>query len=319
MSGYHKSKLMKKKLGVMPDWGLLPPSMKWNLCRAKLSRGCWDWLGWEYRSDWSKAIHEGRTPLPLWDGRSKVKLWVIAEEGIGDEIMAASCFDDLFAVNPDTVVECDARLLPVYRRTWGDRFTPRVNEWSARQGTVIPLLDLLPMFRKSPADCPGRPYLKPDPERRAYWREVLGGYIGVAWSSRHGKIKMRPIPGAASLQYGQDVPEWCFDPGIDPIAGFADQIDLISALDRVVSCPMSVVHVAGALGVPVDVIMPPTGTVGDISNALHWRYECGLPFYASAKVHRNWDTVKSSLPSPVTGTSVTGATSSNRAGTCRMT
>lgn len=316
MSEYHKSKLLKKiDWSRLPDWDGLPASMKWNLCRAKLSRGCWDWGGWEYRSDWSKGIHEGRTPLPMWDGKSQVKLWVIAEEGIGDEIMAASCFDELFMMNPDTAVECDPRLLDVYRRTWGDRFVPRCTDWSQRSGTIIPLLDLLPIFRRRPSDCPGRPYLKPDPERRAYWRGVLPHKTGVAWSSRHGCIHPRPMP-SVSLQYGQKVPGWCFDPGIDPVADFADQIDLISALDRVISCPMSVVHVAGALGVRVDVVMPPVGNVGGISNALHWRYECDLPFYANATVHRNW---KSLLPSLSTGTGDTGKTFLSPQGTCPAT
>lgn len=317
MSEYHKAKSMKKiDWDRLPPWGSLPASIKWNLCRAKLSRGCWDWLGWEYRSDWSKAIHEGCTPLPLWDGSPGVKLWVIAEEGVGDEIMAASCFDDLFAMNPDTTVECDARLIPVYRRTWGDRFVPRCDDWGQRSGAILPLLDLFPMFRKRPEDCPGRPYLKPAPDRVRYWRETLPVHTGFAWSSRHGSISKREFP-CVSLQYGLSAPVWCFQPDVDPVQGFADQIDLIAALDRVVSCPMSVVHVAGALGVKVDVVMPPVGVVGGISNALHWRYECGLPFYNSAKVHRNWDTVKSSLPSRSTGITDTGASSLNRE-TCLM-
>lgn len=303
LSEYHKGKLLKK-IKVFPPWELLPPSIQWNLCRVKLCKGVWDWKGWEYRSDWSKVVHEGHMPFPMWDGR-KCQLLVLGEEGVGDEIMAASCFDDLFAKNPDTVVECDPRLIPVFRRTWGDRFTPRVNTWAERDAEMVfPLLDLFPLFRKSPKDCPGTPYLKPDPARRDYWRKTLPGHVGVAWSSRHGKIPPRPIPGAVSLQYGQGAPDWCFQPDLDPIADFGEQINLISALDRVISCPMSVVHAAGALGIPLTVVMPPVGT-GQVHNTLHWRYECGLPFYANAKVFRTWDAAKSSLPSPEKGMSST--------------
>lgn len=281
---YHKSKLLKK-IDRFPPWDDLPASIKWNLCRAKLCRGAWDWLGWEYRSDWAKGLHEGKTPIPLWDGR-RCKLLVIAEEGVGDEIMAASCFDDLFAKNPETVVECDARLVQVFRRSWGDRFVPRVTDWALREGDMIlPMLDIFPIFRRSPADCPGVPYLKPDPERVEYWREVLPAKVGFAWKSRHGRIPVREFP-CVSLQYGEAGAG--YQPGIDPIVDFEDQINLIAALDLVVSCPMSVVHAAGALGVPVSVIMPPLGS-GDVHNAMHWRYESGLPFYSNAKVYRGWE------------------------------
>lgn len=303
LSGYHKDKLAKK-LRDLPPWEMLPQSLQWNLCRVKLCRGVWDWLGWQYRSDWSKAVHER---MPLWDGR-KCKLWVIAEEGIGDEVMAASCFDELFQMNPDTVVECDPRLLRVFRRTWGDRFVPRVGSWEARHGEMmLPLLDLLPLFRKSPSDCPGRPYLK-KPASASRWK------VGVAWSGRHGKINLRPIPGAVSLQYGQES-EWAESPGIDPVGQFDDLIDLIAGLEHVVSCPQSVVHVAGAFGIPTTVIMPQYGT-GQVRNVLHWRYECGLPFYNSAKVYPNWESAKSSLRCLLTGTSATASASSNRPETC---
>lgn len=314
LSTYHKEKLLKK-IKVYPPWELLPPSIQWNLCRVKLCKGEWDWKGWEYRSDWSKVVHEGRMPYPLWDGR-KCRLLVVAEEGVGDEIMAASCFDDLFEKNPDTVVECDPRLIPVFRRTWGDRFTPRVTTWGERDSNtemVLPLLDLFPIFRKSPKDCPGRPYLKPDPARREYWRNALTGRVGVAWASRHGKVHPRPVPGAVSLQYGHTAPEWCYQPDIDPLTDFGEQINLISALDRVISCPMSVVHAAGALGIPVTVVMPPYGT-GKVHNTLHWRYECGLPFYANVEIVRTWP--KSLPPSPEKGMNSTESGSWSPRETC---
>lgn len=280
-----RQKALIKKLRVFPSWDQLPDSIKWNVCRAKLSRGCWDWLGWDCRTDWAHGIHRGGSPIPLWDGRP-CKLLVIAEEGIGDEIMAASCFAELFTKTPDTVVECDPRLVEVFSRSFGERFVPRVTRWEDREADMIlPMLDLLPMFRRSPKDCPGVPYLKPDPQRVAYWRDVLPVHVGVAWKSRHGRIKPPPID-AVSLQYKETDGRF-YQHDLDPVADFADQINLIAALDCVVSGPMSVVHAAGALGVKTHVIMPPRGT-GDVNNTLHWRYECNLPFYASARVHCNW-------------------------------
>ncbi len=64
-----KEKLLKRlsKVPVDIPWEVLPDSLKWNLCRAKLSRGAWDWLGWELRSDWSVTVHTERF-MPLWRG-----------------------------------------------------------------------------------------------------------------------------------------------------------------------------------------------------------------------------------------------------------
>ena len=265
---------------------LLPPSIRWNVCRVRLSRGCWDWKGWELRSDYAEKFHRLH---PKWDGKTDGSLYVIGEEGVGDEIMVASCFDEL----PPCTIECDARLKQHFERSFPQHaFRERLKDGENREGYdhYIPLMDLLPLYRKSPKDCPGTPYLKPDPERVDYWRDALPYKTGVAWKSRHGRIKPPPIDGV-SLQYGETgSSDPCFSyfrPDIDPVADFADQINMIAALDRVVSGPMSVVHAAGALGIETHVIMPALGT-GDVHNALHWRYECGLPFYNSATVHRNW-------------------------------
>lgn len=280
-----KDKLLRRLRGASVDipWDKLPDSVKWNLCRVKLSRGCWDWLGWELRSDWSVTVHTQRF-MPIWRGEGSVI--VVAEEGVGDEIMAASCFSCL----PPCVIECDSRLKAIFTRSFPEhRFIERLFTWPDRKKEadyMLPLMDVFPMYRKSPKDCPGTPYLVPDPERVAYWREVLPSYTGVAWSSRHGKQKPFFVPGV-SLQYGEKTPEWLFQPDLDPVADFGDQINLIAALDHIISGPMSVVHAAGALGVKTDVIMPSYGT-GKVHNTLHWRYLTNLPFYNNSTVHLNW-------------------------------
>jgi hypothetical protein len=252
----------------------LPHSLQWNLCRLRLSRGQWDWQGWELRSDWAFGIRS-RQPIPFWDGRP-CNLLLIAEEGVGDEIMALSCLSDLISETPVTV-ECDERLIEVVKRSFGVNCIPRQHDWEIRRefDAFLPMLDLLPRYRKSPKDCPGTPFLVPDKARVQYWRETLPSHVGAAFKGRHGSLRKRP-PGV-SLQYGD--PE-C---PVDAKADFADLINLVAALDRVVSCPQSVVHVAGALGIPTEVHMPPRGS-GEVNNTLHWRYLCGMPFYSSVRV-----------------------------------
>lgn len=274
-----------KKYGANPPWEAFPESIQFNICRAKLSRGCWDWLGWELRSDWSQAIHAGKGKIPLWDGR-KCRLLVIGEEGVGDEIMAASTFSDLLRMNPDTQIECDARLVEIFSRSFPQgEFVPRKTSWEGREADmIVPMMDVLAILRKSPQSCPGAPYLIPDPERVQYWAHKLPYRVGVAWKSRHGRIKPPPVQGV-SLQYGEEGD--FYKPDLDPIRDFSDQINLIAALDMVISGPMSVVHAAGALGIETHVIMPPIGS-GEVHNTLHWRYDCGLPFYRKSHVHNSW-------------------------------
>ena len=276
--------LLLKRLSrskFMPRFDDLPVSLRWNLCRVKLGEGRWDWKGWELRSDWSVGC---RRMMEVWDGKKEGKLIVLGEEGVGDELMAASCFDDL----PDCVIECDSRLLGHFQRSFPrHEFIERSSDWATRAGYdfMLPMLDLFRLYRRSPKSCPGGKYLTPDPERVAYWREVLPYRVGLSWKSRHGEQSPMRMKGV-SLQYGIDSPEWMFVPDLDPVRDFADQINLIAALDSVISGPMSVVHAAGALGVKTHVIMPPRGS-GDVWNGLHWRYMCGLPFYANSTVYAN--------------------------------
>ena len=254
---------------------LLPESIRWNLCRLRLSRGQWDWNGWELRSDWRVKVSD-RQPMRFWDGKP-CKLLLIADEGIGDEITALSCLRKLMA-ETEVTVECDSRLQEVVERSFGVRTIPRQHSWDLRKecDAFLPMLDLLPRYLKSPEDCDGKPFLVPDPDRVELWRSVLPkNPVGYAFKGRHGVIE-RP-EGNVSLQY--DDPE-CI---LDAMKDFADLVNLVAALDRVVSCPQSVVHLAGALGIKTDVYMPKRGT-GEVNNTLHWRYLTGMPFYDSVTV-----------------------------------
>lgn len=253
----------------------LPESIRWNICRLRLSRGQWDWQGWELRSEWRRQVGNGQ-PVPFWDGKP-CNLLLVADEGIGDEITALSCLRRLMD-ETEVTVECDERLMDVVSRSFGVEVIPRQHTWNIRRqfDAFLPMLDLLPRYLRSPADCDGKPFLVPDEARVEYWRmELSDKPVGYAFKGRHGAI---PCPeGNVSLQYDdQDCP-------IDARKDFGDLVNLVAALDRVVSCPQSVVHLAGALGVPCEVHMPKRGT-GEVNNTLHWRYLTGMPFYNSVTV-----------------------------------
>ena len=60
-------------------------------------------------------------PYLLWNGEpleDKVIL-VTAEQGVGDEVMYASCIPDLINLNPKQIIlECDLRLAPLFARSF---------------------------------------------------------------------------------------------------------------------------------------------------------------------------------------------------------
>ena len=74
----------------------------------------------------------------------------LCEQGIGDEIMLSSTLKELNSGNTKVIVECDKRLIPLYRRSFpknmrfiGDRHDLNENEFSSQ----IAIGSLLNHFR----------------------------------------------------------------------------------------------------------------------------------------------------------------------------
>ena len=61
-------------------------------------------------------------PVRMWDGHKdlnkKVLFW--GEQGVGDQIMFASCLPDLIESGIKIIVECDKRLVPIFKRSFPD-------------------------------------------------------------------------------------------------------------------------------------------------------------------------------------------------------
>ena len=142
----------------------------------------------------------------LWTGEPGQTVVFYGEQGIGDEIMFASCIGDAAKVCTP-ILECDARLEGLFRRSFPGieiHGTRRLKELEWLQGKTIdaslPVGQMPQFFRKSTKDCPGTPYLVADPERRVQWRALFKSLgpkpkIGIAWSggSKHNKPRERAI------------------------------------------------------------------------------------------------------------------------------
>lgn len=187
-----------KALALKPD----DPDALWNRGLANLELGNWadGWSG--YRAGlqitkWStgrrkrRQYHEGGTPL--WDGTPGKTVVIYGEQGVGDEILAASMIPDMEKV-ANVIYETHPRLVDIMRYSFGERFPI----YGTRKETDVlwppfhhidaqlPIMQLGEYFRRRDADFPRTPYLKPYPGFVESYRSRLASLgpkpkIGISW------------------------------------------------------------------------------------------------------------------------------------------
>lgn len=277
---------------------------KWmmKLCVARLRRGEFsDWTGWEYRNEWAMGSYSPEVPNMRWRLEPVGSLAVLGEQGIGDEVMYGSCLPDAMLRVPRVVYECDPRLVKVFSRSLGIECRPRadieargdpvVKYLTAKRAedAFIPVGDLPRLFRKSRGAFPKRAFLKALPEYVEKWGH-LKGRVGIAWRSRTGQLDAGGfgIENPVCLQYdaweyeteGMTVPECDLRNDVEDLLG------ICANLERVVTVPQTIVHFAGAIGTPVDVIPPPRDS-GRVKDDFKWRYIDPMPWYPRVRVYPN--------------------------------
>lgn len=166
-------------------------------------------------------------------------------------------------------------------------------------------------YRTREEDFPGTPYLVPCPIRTQMWADMFARLgkpvIGIAWhggvpktNSRNRRLTLEELlpffqkqdAHYVSLQYkdaSKEIAEFRErHPEIDlvqyPFATLTSDYDdtaaLVASLDYVVCMQTAVAHTAGALGVPVTVLVPV---------ASQWRYGTAhdsIPWYKSLRIIR---------------------------------
>ena len=186
---------------------------------------------WEARLEKPDAIQRVGVP-PRWrgeplDGR---RIVICAEEGVGDEVLYAECFNDLIGRAGHVFIECDPRIATLFARSFpaatvrpyqrsGGRFKPvQGYDWLPADPPVNYSIDAgsLPrLLRPTLADYgAGGAFLKPDPVRVTALRTRLDGLgpglkVGFSWRSRL-LTSFRNI-NYARLEDWRDVladPEW---------------------------------------------------------------------------------------------------------------
>ena len=343
--------LLRRVLETDPDWLPALVNLGWNLLEqgkyhegylliaralaiapqdadARLVRACMKLKQGEFSEGWadygsrhlSRFATPSPHPFPVWTGESLQgrTLLVRGEQGIGDQIMFASCLPDVIACAHSVIVECNPKLVSLFRRSFPgasvrESADPRPNhDRTAIPGGAdfqIAMGDLPGIFRNHWDDFPRRQsYLVADPERVRFWKSRLSGLgngfcLGVSWrggvsaTRRHLRsfdleqlLPVLQLPlGVVSLQYDRveaDLERLRLQHGMS-LAHWQDSIDdydetaaLVCALDGVLSVCTAVVHLAGALGRPVWVLAP---------MVTEWRYlDKGetMPWYPSVRLVR---------------------------------
>ncbi|RAK50738.1 tetratricopeptide repeat protein [Phenylobacterium deserti] len=176
------------------------------LARGDLAAG---WTLYEKRlsPDWPRSVTfqaPGRRLGPS-DPLAGRTLLVLAEQGIGDEIMFANLLPDLTGeLGPSgrLILAVEPRLVELFRRSFptaevAAHATQRVGGRARRQvatpisGRVdlwTPLASLAQRLRPTLQAFPRRPFLQADPTRVEHWKRWLGEGASVGLTWRSGKL-----------------------------------------------------------------------------------------------------------------------------------
>jgi tetratricopeptide (TPR) repeat protein len=305
---------MARAIEIKPDY----PQARFGHALVQLRCGDFaaGWRNYEHR--WQSPDHD--TPRrcyaqPLWTGErleaGRLLLW--GEQGIGDEIQFAGLFSEAILTGSRITLDCDPRLQPLFARSFPEIEVVsgcKPAEAQAHEiAAQLPIGSLPGVFRQSEAAFAATvsPYLKADPEEQKLFRSRYADgrlLAGLAWQTRSQKTGRKrsidlkefaplfALPGIRwiSLQYGDfDLLEQqaetagaplMIDRGVDQIADIDRFAAQVAALDLVVTIDNSTAHMAGALGLPVWLLLP---------YATDWRWlekRADSPWYPTIRIFR---------------------------------
>lgn len=236
------------------------------------------------------ARRRAAAALPALESLTGRLVEAVAEQGLGDEILFASCLSELLAVAGRVRLVCDRRLVGLFARRF-PALEVRPHGTPAGEAADLAILagDLPRLFRRRlgdfPADSP--PLLAADPARVERWRRVLaatpGLKIGIAWTSgleaaeraacrtrltdwtplaaipnatlvnlQYGDVEAEML--AAEAAWGREILRWR---GLDLRDDLEEAAALCAALDLVVAVPTAACELAAAVGAPVWRLTPP--------------------------------------------------------------
>jgi len=252
----------------------------------------------EWRWEANQVVNIGKyfnSAKPTWNGEDHSQVFVWKEQGIGDEIMFSSTLKELNKISTKVIVECDKRLIPLYKRSFPKemRFIENRNDLpDTKYDHQIAIGSLLKHFRQSRHDFEqsSAGWLKADRRKSTDYRKRLQPQknekiIGISWFTKSGMPNadkrnlslellsdyLQCVPAKyVNLQYAVTAEELSESrskyglalhhiEGLDLFNDLDGLAALISACDVVISVDNATVHLAGALGIDTKVLLPLTG------------------------------------------------------------
>jgi tetratricopeptide (TPR) repeat protein len=281
--------LFEKAKGLTRD----TEKVDWFLSQCHLLLGRFK-EGWAlYESRFYERGHGPDLPIPRWDGTrlKEEKLLVWSEQGIGDELMFSCLIPDLMRRAALVDYECDARLLPLFSRTYpGITFLDQnAHARHLRKGYDLycpagDLPKLLSIEKKDPASFDA---LKTSQEINDKFTFQAGAdeirkkpRVGLSYqtSSREGKVRTPPVDFWKPLleRANTEIVDLQNPPDSDSSLlnqlgytggyslpfhlDFFNDIDalasLIQSLDLVITIDNYIAHLAGRLGKKTIILLP---------------------------------------------------------------
>lgn len=281
----------RQALARWPDHAEIRTNLGMTLMRVGRFAEGWSEYEWRWLTAGNKR--KRKHPWPEWQGTDAagktILIW--GEQGVGDEVRYAAMLPDLVEQGARVVLECEARLVPLFRRSFAGvtciamQDPPAVEARARDIDFQIPTGSLGRWLRPDFDSFPGRrSYLAADPARRdalrAKYRQRGDLVVGVAWVSKNPRFGNRksmklcdlaPIAAVrgstlVDLQYGDTEAErrafaeqtgvtLVHDDSVDQMKDLDAFAAQVAAMDLVITVSNTTAHVAGALGVPAWVLL----------------------------------------------------------------
>jgi hypothetical protein len=279
----------------------------------------WKEYEWRWRTQEFAPWRRDFAP-PLWLGEEPLAgktILLHAEQGLGDAIQFVRYLPLVAARAGKVVLEVQPALMPLLAGFAGASLIVGRGEKLPAFDCHCPLGSLPLAFKTRLATIPAAiPYLTASDERVTRWRQRLprtGRWrIGIAWAGNPafkgdrtrsiGLPRFSPLLSAAGVEIvslqrdlrAGDRDILCDHPHVvqlgEAMADFGDTAAIISGLDLVISSDTSIVHLAGAMGKAVWVLL---------QYDADWRWLIGRddsPWYPGARLFRqpavdDWESV----------------------------
>jgi Tfp pilus assembly protein PilF len=260
----------------------------WNLgfCLLLLgdySRGL---VEYEWRWRTGTVVIPRNFRRPQWDGGTLAgkRIFLHAEQGLGDAIHMSRYVPLVAERGGRVILECPATLIPLLRELPGLAEIVPVGQQPPDFDLHCPLMSLPLVFGTTLQTIPREiPYLHADAELARKWAEKMPAdpqspRVGLVWAGQpnnkndHNRSirleQLAPLAaakrvrffsvqkGAASQQAKNPPAEMTITDFTAEIHNFADTAAMVSNLDLVITVDTAVVHVAGAIGRPVWIMVP---------------------------------------------------------------